>query len=95
MVLFSDLKLRTISSLILFFISLSALIMGGIYFDLLITLISIVLSFEWMRIVSNNYWIIRGIISSLGLILILTNNSLLKHIKSSKLPPPRVITIKS
>lgn len=74
MVLFSDLKLRTISSLILFFISLSALIMGGIYFDLLITLISIVLSFEWMRIVSNNYWIIRGIISSLGLIFILTNN---------------------
>ena len=74
MVLFSDLKLRTISSLILFFISLSALIMGGIYFDLLITLISIVLSFEWMRIVSNNYWIIRGIISSFGLIFILTNN---------------------
>ena len=39
MVLFSDLKLRTISSLILFFISLSALIMGGIYFDLLINLL--------------------------------------------------------
>ena len=74
MVLFSDLKLRTISSLILLFISLSALIMGGIYFDLLITLISIILSFEWMRIISNNYWIIRGIISSFGLIFILTNN---------------------
>ena len=68
MVLFSDLKLRTISSLILLFISLSALIMGGIYFDLLITLISIILSFEWMRIISNNYWIIRGIITSFGLI---------------------------
>ena len=74
MVLFSDLKLRTISSLILLFISLSALFMGGIYFDIFITLISIILSFEWMRIISNNNWIIRGIISSLGLIYILTNN---------------------
>ena len=74
MVLFSDLKLRTISSLILLFISLSTLFMGGIYFDIFITLISIILSFEWMRIISNNNWIIRGIISSLGLIYILTNN---------------------
>lgn len=63
--MFSDLKIRSITAILLTSIAFAALYLGGIYFKIFLSSISVVLLFEWMRVISKNHWIIRGSISIL------------------------------
>ena len=68
-----DIKLRSLSALILFSVSFLSLYIGGLYLKIFLSLILIILNFEWMRIVSQKKWIIRGIISIIFSTLVLFN----------------------
>ena len=75
----SDIKIRFFSSIVLLSVVLFSLIKGGIYFTFFLIIVSLFMIFEWMRLISKNYWIIRGLIASTGLVIILmleTINSL-------------------
>jgi len=71
MTLPSDIKIRLLSSLILLSITIFSLIKGGIYFKGFLIIVSLFMIFEWMRLISKNFWIIRGLIASTGLVIIL------------------------
>ena len=49
---------------------------GGIYFTVFLIIVSLFMIFEWMRLISKNYWIIRGLIASTGLVIILMLDSI-------------------
>ena len=68
--MFSDIKIRSITALFLTSISFVTLYLGGLYLKIFLTLISDVLFFEWMRIISRNHWILRGFVSILFFILV-------------------------
>ena len=68
--MFSDIKIRSITALFLTLISFVTLYLGGLYLKIFLSLISIVLFFEWMRIISRNHWIVRGFVSILFFILV-------------------------
>ena len=68
--MFSDIKIRSITALFLTSISFMTLYLGGLYLKIFLTLISAVLFFEWMRVISKNHWIVRGFVSILFFILV-------------------------
>ena len=68
--MFSDIKIRSITALFLASVCFVTLYLGGIYLKIFLSLISVVLFFEWMRIISQNHWIVRGFISILFFILV-------------------------
>ena len=68
--MFSDIKIRSITALFLTSISFVTLYLGGLYLKIFLTLISAVLFFEWMRVISKNHWIVRGFVSILFFILV-------------------------
>ena len=72
--MFDDIKLRSLSALILASVSFLILYLGGLYLKIFLSLVLIILNFEWMRIVSQNKWIIRGIISILFSTLVFFND---------------------
>ena len=67
----SDIKIRFFSSIVLLSVVLFSLIKGGIYFTFFLIIVSLFMIFEWMRLISKSFWIIRGLIASLGLTTIL------------------------
>ena len=71
MTLPSDIRIRLLSSVILLSTVIFSLIKGGIYFTVFLIITSLFMIFEWMRLISKNYWIIRGLIASIGLLVIL------------------------
>ena len=71
MTLPSDIRIRLLSSVILLSTVIFSLIKGGIYFRVFLIITSLFMIFEWMRLISKNYWIIRGLIASIGLLVIL------------------------
>ena len=68
--MFSDIKIRSITALFLTSVSFVTLYLGGLYLKIFLSLISVVLFFEWMRIISRNHWIVRGFVSILFFILV-------------------------
>ena len=68
--MFSDIKIRSITALSLASVCFVTLYLGGIYLKIFLSLISVVLFFEWMRIISRNHWIVRGFVSILFFILV-------------------------
>ena len=68
--MFSDIKIRSITALFLTSVSFVTLYLGGLYLKIFLSLISVVLFFEWMRIISQNHWIVRGFVSILFFILV-------------------------
>ena len=68
--MFSDIKIRSITALFLTSVSFVTLYLGGLYLKIFLSLISVVLFFEWMRIISRNHWILRGFVSILFFILV-------------------------
>ena len=71
MTLPNDIRIRLLSSVILLSTVIFSLIKGGIYFTVFLIITSLFMIFEWMRLISKNYWIIRGLIASIGLLVIL------------------------
>ena len=76
MTLPSDIKIRLLSSLVLLSAVIFSLAKGGIFFTVFLIIVSLFIIFEWMRLISKNYWIIRGSIASTGLALILLLDSI-------------------
>ena len=62
----NDIKIRFFSSIVLLSVVLFSLIKGGIYFTFFLIIASLFMIFEWMRLISKSFWIIRGLIASLG-----------------------------
>ena len=73
--MFSDIKIRTISALGLGLICLTCIYIGNFYLKFLLFSILIILNFEWMRIISQEQWIIRGLIASFFSTFILFTDS--------------------
>ena len=61
--MFSDFKIRSFTAFGLAFLSFLVLYLGHFYLKIFIYLLSAILFFEWMRIISQNQWIIRGLIA--------------------------------
>mgnify|MGYP001157177755 FL=1 len=76
MTLPSDIKIRSLSSLVLLSVLIFSLIRGETYFTVFLIIVSLFMFFEWMRLISKNYWIIRGFIASTGLAIILMIGSI-------------------
>ena len=76
MTLPSDIKIRSLSSLVLLSVLIFSLIRGETYFTVFLIIVSLFMFFEWMRLISKNYWIIRGFIASIGLSIILMIGSI-------------------
>ena len=76
MILPSDIKIRLLSSLVLLSVVIFSLVKGGTYFTVFLIIVSLFMIFEWMRLISKNYWIFRGLIASIGLVLILILDSI-------------------
>ena len=76
MTLPSDIKIRFLSSLVLLSVLIFSLIRGETYFTVFLIIVSLFMFFEWMRLISKNYWIIRGFIASIGLSIILMIGSI-------------------
>ena len=76
MTLPSDIKIRLLSSLILTSVLIFSLIKGETYLKVFLIIVSLFMFFEWMRLISKNYWIIRGFIASIGLSIILMIGSI-------------------
>ena len=76
MTLPSDIKIRLLSSLILISVLIFSLIKGETYLKVFLIIVSLFMFFEWMRLISKNYWIIRGFIASIGLAIILMIGSI-------------------
>jgi len=72
----SDIKIRLLSSLVLLSVVIFSLAKGGTFFTVFLIIVSLFIIFEWMRLISKNYWIIRGSIASTGLALILLLDSI-------------------
>ena len=62
--MFKDIKIRSVSALGLALICLTSIYIGNFYLKLLLFSIAVILNFEWMRIISQDQWIIRGLIAS-------------------------------
>ena len=71
MTLPEDFITRLVSSIFLLLIVLFPLIQGEIFFKTFLIIISPIILFEWMRMVSNRFWIIRGLLASFGICSIL------------------------
>ena len=67
-----DFYTRAISALFLLSVVLFSIIKGGMFFKIFLILVSSVIFFEWMRMASKSFWILRGVISTLGLAAILS-----------------------
>jgi len=76
MTLPSDIKIRLLSSVVLLSVVIFSLTKGGGYFTAFLIIVSLFMIFEWMRLISKNYWIIRGLIASTGLVVILILDSI-------------------
>ncbi len=61
--MFSDFKIRSFTAAVLAFLSFLVLYLGNFYLKIFISSLSAILFFEWMRIVSQTQWIIRGLIA--------------------------------
>ena len=61
--MFSDFKIRSLTAAGLTLLSFLILFLGSIYLKIFIFLLSAILIFEWMRIISQTQWIIRGLIA--------------------------------
>ena len=61
--MFSDFKIRSFTAVGLAFLVFLVLYLGHFYLKIFICLLSAILFFEWMRIISQNQWIIRGLIA--------------------------------
>ena len=61
--MFSDFKIRSLTAAGLAFLCFLALFLGHLYLKLFIYFLSAILFFEWMRIISQTQWIIRGLIA--------------------------------
>ena len=61
--MFSDFKIRSLTAAGLAFLCFLALFLGHFYLKLFIYFLSAILFFEWMRIISQIQWIIRGLIA--------------------------------
>ena len=61
--MFSDFKIRSLTAAGLTLLSFLILFLGSIYLKIFIFLLSVILIFEWMRIISQTQWIIRGLIA--------------------------------
>ena len=61
--MFSDFKIRSLTAAGLAFLCFLALFLGHFYLKLFIYFLSAILFFEWMRIISQTQWIIRGLIA--------------------------------
>ena len=61
--MFSDFKIRSLTAAGLTLLSFLILFLGSIYLKIIIFLLSVILIFEWMRIISQTQWIIRGLIA--------------------------------
>ena len=76
MTLPNDIKIRLLSSIVLLSVVIFSLAKGGIFFTVFLIIVSLFMIFEWMRLISKNYWIIRGSIASTGLVVILLLDSI-------------------
>ena len=61
--MFSDFKIRSFTAAGLAFFSFLALYLGHFHLKIFIFFLSAILFFEWMRIISQAQWIIRGLIA--------------------------------
>ena len=61
--MFSDFKIRSLTAAGLTLLSFLILFLGSIYLKIFIFLLFVILIFEWMRIISQTQWIIRGLIA--------------------------------
>lgn len=61
--MFSDFKIRFLTAAGLTLLSFLILFLGSIYLKIFIFLLFVILIFEWMRIISQTQWIIRGLIA--------------------------------
>ena len=61
--MFSDFKIRSLTATGLTLLSFLILFLGSIYLKIFIFLLFVILIFEWMRIISQTQWIIRGLIA--------------------------------
>ena len=59
MTLPSDIKIRLLSSLILISVLIFSLIKGETYLKVFLIIVSLFMFFEWMRLISKNFWIFR------------------------------------
>jgi phosphatidate cytidylyltransferase len=76
MTLPEDFITRLVSSIFLLIVVLFPLIKGEFFFKTFLIIISPIILFEWMRMVSNRFWIIRGLLASIGIFSILTFSSI-------------------
>ena len=72
MTLPDDFKTRMLSTILLLVVFFIPLINGEFFFKTLLIFVSPIILFEWMRIASKRFWILRGLIASLGLCVILS-----------------------
>tara|TARA_B000000477_G_C6044956_1_gene207591 strand:+ start:36 stop:851 length:816 start_codon:yes stop_codon:yes gene_type:complete len=72
MTLPEDFITRLVSSIFLFIVVLFPIIQGEIFFKIFLIIVSPIILFEWMRMASNRFWIIRGLLASIGICSILT-----------------------
>jgi len=61
--MFSDFKIRSFTAAGLAFLSFLALYLGHFSLKIFIFFLSAILFFEWMRIISQTQWIIRGLVA--------------------------------
>ena len=61
--MFSDFKIRSITAAGLAFLSFLVLYLGHFYLKIFIYFLSAILFFEWMRIISQTQWIVRGLVA--------------------------------
>ncbi|RPF90754.1 MAG: hypothetical protein CBD28_001455 [Rhizobiales bacterium TMED168] len=71
-----DLRIRFLSSVVLLSIVIFSIVKGNLYFTYFLIGASLFMIFEWMRLISKQYWILRGLIASFGLVLILLLDSI-------------------
>ena len=60
-----DLRIRFLSSVVLLSIVIFSIVKGNLYFTYFLIGASLFMIFEWMRLISKQYWILRGLIACL------------------------------
>ena len=76
MTLPADFLTRMISAFFLLIVVTFPILKGGVFFNTFLILLSPVILFEWMRMVSKRFWLLRGTLSSIGLCFILSLSSI-------------------
>ena len=76
MTLPKDFLTRMISAFFLLIVVTFPILKGGVFFNTFLILLSPVILFEWMRMASKRFWLLRGTLSSFGLCFILSLSSI-------------------